>query len=299
VRRLQASILGVVLAAVTSLVFASAAGASTILYTTIGNGNNSGGIWSVRPDGLGARELRSKTPSGLSGVIASVSRDGKHIFCVCRGNEIDSMKVDGSHFKQVGWLQVGADYTAVTLGPGGEPFWRRGAHLMTVRRDGRHPHSIAKIAGIPQFAIPRRGRRIALSESATVYTVPSGGPKTEIYHSAIPGLRWVSDLSWSADGKKLVFVDYPEQEKYETPADPKAHAFLYAGGRVHELPLSQKAIGEPMLSPDSTRLASIGKDHSIFVSSLGEGAVKQVVRGHCSPVTMICSVLTDLLGWVP
>jgi Tol biopolymer transport system component len=296
VRRL---VLGIVLAA-TSLVFASAAGASTILYTTIGDGKDPGAIWSVRPDGSGARALRRKVPFNLSG-IASISRDGKHIFCVCRGREIDSMKVDGSQFTKVGRLHVETEIAAVTLGPEGEPFWPKGSHLMTAGRDGGHPHSIVKLRfAVPQVAIPRRGRRIALSERATVYMVPlGGGPRTEIYHSAIPGRRYVSDMSWSADGKKLVFVDYPEQEKYETPTDPKAHAFVSGGGSVHELPLSQEAIGEPMFSPDSTRLASIGEDHSIFVSSLGGGPVKQIVKGHCSPETMLCSVLTDLLGWVP
>jgi hypothetical protein len=287
--------LGVVLAA---LIFASAAGASTIFFTaSSGFDFHSGSIWSVGADGSGARQLRGKLPEGPGGVAASVSRDGRHLFCLCRGTEIDSMNLDGSGLKKVGRRPAKTKYDVIVLGPTGEPFWFKGAHVMTEGRDGKHPHSVAKGYFEEEVAIPRRGNRIALSDGSTLFTASlHGGPKTTIYHSAFPGIREVGDMSWSADGKKLVFVDYPEPEKYEEPPDPEAHAFLYVGA-LRELPLSQEALGgPPTFSPDATQLASTGGEGSIFVGGLDGGPVKQILTRNCTPAN--CLFSNDLLGWV-
>jgi hypothetical protein len=290
--------LGVVLAALT---FASAAGASTIFFTSSsGFDFHSGSIWSVGADGSGARQLRGKLPEGPGGVAASVSRDGKHLFCLCRGTEIDSMKLDGSDLKKVGRRPAKTRYDYIVLGPEGEPFWFKGTHLMTEGRAGRHPRSVAKGLFEEEVAIPRRGKRIAVSGGNTLFTASlDGGPVTKIYHSAFPGIREVGDMSWSADGKKLVFVDYPEpEEKYETAQEPEAHAFLYAGGTVRELPLSQEALGgPPTFSPDATQLASTGEEGSILLGSLGGGPVKRILKRNCTSEN--CLFSTDLLGWVP
>ncbi len=299
-RGLRAAGLGVVLAALAALTFASAAGASTIFFTSSsGFDFHSGSIWSVGADGSGARRLRGKLPEGPGGVAASVSRDGRHLFCLCRGTEIDSMKLDGSGLKKIGRRPAKTRYDFIVLGPAGEPFWFKGAHLMTERRGGKHPRPVAKGYFEEEVAIPRRGKRIALTDGTTLFTASlEGGPKTKIYHSAFPGIREVGDMSWSADGRKLVFVDYPEPEKYETPPDPEAHAFLYAGGAVRELPLSQEALGgPPTFSPDATQLASTGGEGSIFVGGLSGGPVKQVLTRNCTPEN--CLFSTGLLGWVP
>jgi Tol biopolymer transport system component len=170
---------------------------------------------------------------------------------------------------------------------------------MTESRVGKHPHSVAKGYFEEEVAIPRQGKRIALTDGSTLFTASlHGGPKTKIYHSAFPGIRAVGDMSWSADGKNLVFVDYPEPEKYEAPPDPEAHAFIYVGGVVRELPLSQEALGgPPTFSPDATQLASTGGEGSIFLGGLGGGPVEQILKGNCTPEN--CLFSTDLLGWVP
>ncbi len=299
---LRASGLGIALAALAALAFAASAGASTIFFTaSSGYDFHSGSIWSVGADGSGAHQLRGNLQEGPSGVVASVSRDGKHIFCLCRGTEIDSIKPDGSGLKKVGRRPAKTRYDIIVLGPAGEPFWFKGAHVMTEGRDGRHPHSVVKGYFEEELAIPRRGKRIALTDGRNLYTAPlDGGAKSRIYHSAFPGPRAVAEMSWSADGKKLVFVDYPEPEKYETPPDPEAHAFLYAAGTLRELPLGQEAIeGPPTLSPAATRLASTGEDGSIFVSPLGGGAPRRILRRHCNREEGTCLFSTDLLGWVP
>ena len=293
--RLRASGLGAVLAALT---FASAAGASTIFFTSSsGFQFHSGSIWSVGGNGSGARQLRGKLPEGPGFVVASLSRDGKHLFCICRGSEIDSMKLDGSGLKKVGRRPAKTRYDVIVLGPAGEPFWFKGAHVMTEGRDGKHPHSVAKGYFEEEVAIPRRGKRIALTDGDTVFTASlDGKPQTMIYHSAFPGIREVGDMSWSADGKKLVFVDYPEPEKYEAAPDPEAHTFLYASGAVRELPLSLDARGgPPTFSPDTTKLASTGRRGSIFLGRLGGGAMKKILTRNCTLEK--CS--TDLIGWVP
>jgi hypothetical protein len=286
--------------ALATLTFASSAGASTIFFTSSSSFNfNAGSIWSVGADGSGARQLRGKLPEGPGGVVASVSRDSKHLFCLCRGTEIDSMKLDGSGLKKVGRRPAKTKYDYIVLGPEGEPFWFKGSHLMTAGRDGKHPRSVAKGPFEEEVAIPRRGKRIAVSGYNTLFTASlNGGPVTKIYHSAFPGFRAVGGMSWSADGRKLVFVDYPEpEEKYETAQEPKAHVYLYAGGAVRELPLSQEAIyGPPIFSPDATQLASTDEEGSIFLSRLGGGPAKRILKRHCSET---CLFGTELLGWVP
>jgi WD40-like Beta Propeller Repeat len=294
---IRASGLGVVLV-VAALAFAPAAGASTIFYASSSLNFNAGSIWSVNSDGSGARQLRSKLPEGPGGVVASVSRDGKHLFCLCRGTEIDSMKLDGSGFKKVGDRPTRIKYDYTVLGPEGDPFWFQGAGLMTASRNGKHERLVVKGSFEEELAIPQRGRRIAISGGDTLFTTSlDGGPLTKIYHSAYPGFREIGEMSWSADGKKLVFVDYPETEKYEEPPEPASHAFLYAGGVVRELPLSPEALyGPPTFSPDGTQLASLGGEGSIFLSSLRGGPGDQIAKRKCSE---LCIFRNRLLGWVP
>jgi hypothetical protein len=301
-RGIRASGIGVALAVLATLVFASAAGASTIFFTaSAGFDFHSGSLWSVGADGSGARQLRGNLPEGPGGVAASLSRDGKRLFCLCRGTEIDSMKLDGSGLKKIGKRPAKTKYDYIVLGPGGEPFWFKGTHLMTEAPGSRHPRTVTKGALEEEVAIPRQWKRIALTNGRSVFTASlDGGPKTEIYQSAFPGIRSVGGMSWSADGKQLVFVDYPEpEEKYETAQEPEAHAYLYADGTVRELPLSQEALGglAPTFSPDASRLASTGDSGSIFLSSLDGGPTKRILARNCRPGN--CLFSTGLLGWVP
>ena len=201
--------------------------------------------------------------------------------------------------KKVGRRPADTKYDYIVLGPKGEPFWWDDeGRLMTARRNGKDPHRVINGYYEEELAVPPRGKRIALSGGTSIVTASlDGGPTTRIYHSTFPGLRAVGDMSWSADGKKLVFVDYPEPEKYETPADPESHAFLYAGGSVRELPLSQEAMGgPPIFSPDATRLASTGEEGSLYVSSLDGGAPKRILQRNCTRAN--CLFSPGLLGWV-
>jgi hypothetical protein len=286
------------LAAVVALAFASTAGASTIFYASSSLNFNAGSIWWVGADGSGARQLRGKLPEGPGGVVASVSRDGKRLFCLCHGTEIDSMKLDGSGLRKVGNRPTRIKYDYTVLGPEGEPFWFQGSHLMTASRNGKHERLVAKGPFEEELAIPRRGKRIAISGGDRLFTASlDGGPLTKIYDSAFPGFREIGEMSWSADGKKLVFVDYPEAEKYEEPQEPEAHAFLYAGGIVRDLPLGPDVRGgPPIFSPDGTKMAGLGEEGSIFLSSLGGGPAKQILKRKCSE---LCFFRTRLLGWVP
>jgi hypothetical protein len=297
-KELRASGLGIVLVGVVALIFASTAGASTIFYASSSLDFSAGSIWSVNSDGSGARQLRGKLPEGPGGVVASVSRDGKHLFCLCHGTEIDSMKLDGSGFKKVGNRPTRIKYDYTVLGPEGDPFWFQGAGLMTASRNGKHERLVVKGSFEEELAIPRRGRRIAISGGDTLFTTSlDGGPLTKIYHSPYPGVREIGEMNWSADGKKLVFVDYPETEKYEEPPEPASHAFLYTGGIVRELPLSPEALyGPPTFSPDGTQLASLGGEGSIFLSSLRGGAGDLIAKRKCSE---LCIFRNRLLGWVP
>lgn len=298
-RNLRAIGLGVLAATVAGLILAAGAGASTILFTySTALDFNAGGIWSVDADGSGAQRLRGGLPEGPGGVVASVSRDGKRLFCLCRGTEIDSMKLDGSDLKKVGNRPTKIKYDFTVLGPGGEPFWFEGSHLMTASLDGKHERLVVKGPFEEEVAIPRRGKRIAVSGGDRLFTASlDGGPRPTIYRSAFPGLREIGDMSWSADGKKLVFVDHPESEKGEEPGEPESHAFLYAGGTVRELPLSQEGLyGPPVLSPSGARVATTGAEGSIFLGSLSGGPTEPILTRSFGPES---ESSTGVLGWVP
>ena len=102
-RRLRAAGLGTGIVAAIALTVSSVAEASTLFYTSAsGLGFHAGSIWSIKADGSGARKLKGDLPEGPLGVAASLSRDGRQIYCLCRGHEIDSMKASGGALKKVG-----------------------------------------------------------------------------------------------------------------------------------------------------------------------------------------------------
>jgi hypothetical protein len=280
-----------------------------------------GKLWSVRPDGSGRRLLRNHVLTGPIGVTATISRDGRHILCLCRKVEIDSMRLDGSHMHPIGRRPAGTKYDIVGLGAGGEAIWLRERHdqLTMQRADGSH--RIAIDHGSPggrfieeEFAVDRAGDKVAYETlrcgrncqetEAELWVKRIGGRKTRVYRTA--GKRAVTALTWSADGKELAFADapnYEELEKYEEPEDPNSYMFVYRDGRSHEIKVTAPAGPYPMaFSPDGSRLAVAGEETSggessgsIYSVGLDGATPRRAFSTKCGPA---CFWPPWAFGWV-
>ncbi len=298
------ALLGVCSAAVLAAPPARAA-AGTVFYSTA-NIYFSGKLWSVRDDGTHRRLLRSKLFTGPSGVVATISRDGKRILCLCRRGEVDSMKLDGSGLKQIGVRPRGTRYDTVGLGAAGETLWMEFRHdrLMMEDADGSHARPVVRgghgLFVEEEFAISPDGRKVAFvgfhGRPAEVWIAPvGGGPKKLAYRSV--GEREIHGLQWSQDGRALAFVDYPVEEKYEIPDDPEDHFIVYSGARAREVHVAAPASsGQPFFSPDGSSMALPGEEPGTLYAVGRDGQVeRQLRRGRCGEVQ--CLFGPTAFGW--
>lgn len=299
------ALLGLCLAAVLAA-FPARAAAGTVFYSTA-NIYFSGRLWSVHDDGTHRRLLRSKVFTGPSGVIATVSRDRRRILCLCRRGEVDSMKLDGSGMKRIGVRPRGTRYDTVGLGTRGETLWMEFRHdrLMMQDADGSDRHPVVRgghgLFVDEEFAISPDGRKVAFvgyrGRPAEVWIAPvAGGPKKSVYRSA--GEREIFDLQWSQDSRSLAFTDYPVVEKYETPADPNAHFFVYSGGPAREVQVALPAApGQPFFSPGGSQMALPGEVPGTLYTAGRDGQVHQrLLGGRCGEVQ--CLFGPAAFGWI-
>jgi len=282
------------------------ASAGTVFYSTA-NIQFSGKLWSVRDDGSHRRLLRSGVFTGPSGVVATLSRNGKRILCLCRQGEVDSMKLDGSGMKQIGVRPRGTRYDTVELCAGGETLWmeERRDRLMIEDADGSHARVVVHgghgLFVEEDFAISPDGKKVAFvgfhGRPAEVWIVPlGGGPKQRVYRSA--GEREIHQLQWSQNSRSLAFVDYPIEEKYEIPADPDEHFLISSGGPAREVQVGPPASpGEAFFSPGGSLMALPGEVPGTLYSVSRSGHVHQRLLGErCGEVQ--CTFGPTAFGWL-
>jgi hypothetical protein len=288
----------------------AAAAAGTVYYSTA-DVYFSGKLWSVGDHGGNRQLLRQKLFTGPSGVIATLSRDGKRILCLCRRGEVDSIKLDGSDMRRIGSRPRGTRYDVVALGAAGETLWLDERHnrVMMQNADGSHARPVA----IPargriveeELAVNRAGDEVAFVSGrcaaggceTEVWIAPvGGGPKKRVYRTA--DLRGVYGLQWSQDGRSLAFVDFPEfEDKYETPADPYDHLLVYSGGTVREVPVDSPATpNAPFFAPDGSTLAVAGSAPGTLFAVGPDGQVRRrLTHQHCNEVR--CLFGPAVFGW--
>lgn len=288
----------------------SVAGAGTVFFSTA-DLYFSGKLWSVHDNGGKPRLLREKTFTGPSGVIATISRDGRRILCLCRRGEVDSMKLDGSDMKRIGTRPPGTRYDVVGLGAAGETVWLDERHdrVMMRNADGSHSRPVA----IPargrvleeEFAVSRAGDEVAFVSGrcsgggceTEVWIAPvGGGRKKRVYRTG--DLRGIDGLRWSQDGRSLAFVDFPEfEDKYETPEDPNDHLLVYSGGIVREIPVASPAAPDaPYFAPAAPSLALPGlAPGTLFAVGLDGQPQRRLVHQHCNEIR--CLFGPTVFGW--
>lgn len=289
----------------------SVAGAGTVFFSTADT-YFSGKLWSVPDNGGKPRLLRERTFTGPGGVVATISRNGRRILCLCRRGEVDSIRLDGSQMQRIGSRPRGTRYDVVALGAGGETLWidERHNRLMMVSAGGSHPHPVgtAEHGRIVEesFAVNRAGDEVAFVTGRCragtceeeVWIAPvGGGAKTRAYRVA--GLRGIDGLQWSQDGRSLAFVDFPEfEDKYEIPEDPNDHLLVYSGGAVHEVPVVSPANpDEPFFAPGGSSLALPGAaPGTLYAVGVDGRPSRQLTHLRCNEVR--CLFGPTVFGWV-
>ncbi len=282
---------------------ASAAGAAvpTIIFTKSARNEQVGQLWSIREDGANPRMLRRRMPVGPEGAIASLARDRRHLFCICRRGEIDSVDLHGRHLRRIGSQPHGTRYDVVTIGPNGDPFWVDRANRIYTQRGDGPPRLVlwSRNSVVDERVVPNpAGTRLAFvrygclglvcqpGDAVQVRTVgvDGSGPRT-VYVG--PDDREIEDLSWSADGRRLVLFSTTPFEK--PPAPPVEFEYLVvnaSGSNPHQVAqLAPLGVSRPFFSPDGTRFAvsnyASGGYERLDVMGLDGSGLETVFKGTC------------------
>jgi hypothetical protein len=256
---------------------ATRAAADTVFFTVGSPEPHIAELWSVRTDGSGLERLRRQMPVGPEGGTATLASDGRHILCLCRRDEVDSVRIDGTHLRRIGPQPAGTRYDVVTLSSTGWAFWVKDYSRIFAQQVGtRKRYSF--LATNPRFTaadltvVPSPdGRRIAYAVNGcpqancpnedlqTLFAADlDGNNRTVVYRGG--GLaKEIWDVAWSPDGSQLVFsngtgegnpkgelpVSYPRQF-YLAPSDGSEPQ-----GRPLALP---ETASNPIFSPAADQL---------------------------------------------
>ncbi len=204
---------------------AAAAGKQTVYFTTSTPLPGTSRIWSVPASGGKPQLVRRRMPDGPQGGAAALSRNGRRIFCVCRQDEVGSIRTDGTHLRRVGSLPRAIRYDLVTLGPDGRAFWVKAFTKVFSLAPGARKAGVFRAARTSESVVDERvvpspdGRRIAFivygclvpncadDDLETLFSAKvDGSDRTVVYQSTGEG-KEIGEVAWSADGRTLVFAD--------------------------------------------------------------------------------------------
>ncbi len=305
------------------LVFApSAAAAPGTLFFTVGSPQpHIAQLWSVKENGAHPQLLRRRMPVDPEGGTAMLARDGERVFCICRRGEIDSVRTDGSHLRQLDDLPRGSRYDVVTLSSTGAAFWVKGYKWLIGQGLGEKPRKITAFNNgvvIDERVVPSPdGRRLAVvaygclvpgcptDETESVLTMGlDGGDRTLVYQSSGLG-KEIHDVAWSADGGRLILSDGTGGEsdpKGELPVHfPRQWFLAPADGSnpaatVITLP---EYVYSPFFSPDGTRLVATTPASGgprLTIAGL-DGTAPRLLPGiGCRSY---CEFAPRVIAWVP
>ena len=270
------TLLAFVLAAGSTATPASAA-AGTIFFTVGSPEPHIAQLWSVREDGTGLERLRRRMPVGPQGGTATLARDGRHILCLCRRGEIDSVRTDGTHLRRIGPQPTGTRYDVVALSSTGWAFWVKGYKRILTQKAGTRKQRSFTAAKARNSVVDLRvvpspdGRRIAYAvygcleapcpseDVETLITADTDGTDPTVVYRGEGLAKEIWDVAWSPDGSRLIFSDGTGEgnPKGELPVSYPRQFFVAPSDgsepQGHLLPLPETA-SDPTFSPAGDRL---------------------------------------------
>ena len=319
--RARRLVVGTALCLLLALPTASAT-AGRIFFTVSARTPHVSQLWSVGEEGGDARVLRPRLPVGPEGGVATLSRDGGRILCICRREEVDSARLDGSHLRRVGLLPRAVRYDIVTLSSTGQAFWVKANKRIVSRRAGSRRQQAFRGVAAPEAVLDERvvpspdGRRIAYvaygcldaicpgEDIQTLLTANAdGSDRTVVFRSS--GLaKEIWEVAWSPDGSRLIFSDgtgegdpkgelpvsYP-REYFVAPADGSNPA-----GTPVVLSLNAS---DPFFSPDATRLVFSERTRSsveLWTAAADGSNPASLVPTSCRDFR--CEFAPRVFGWL-
>jgi tricorn protease len=143
---------------------------------------------------------------------------------------------------------------------------------ITVPDDGlaRRPSRISAVSNIETFDLSPKGERALFSARGDIFTAPiEKGPTRNLTHSSGAHDKWPN---WSPDGSQIAFISdmSGEEELYIVPQDgSKPPMQITTGGQAMRY--------QPEWSADGKRIAFGDKDGKIFVVTLADKKITEIV----------------------
>jgi serine/threonine protein kinase/Tol biopolymer transport system component len=225
-------------------------------------------VWSIRDTSALFRKPSRDPVQLTSGQMDSsapvFSRDGKKLFIIGAVLREEIIRYDAKSGQFVPYLAgVSADSLAFSTDGNWVAYvtFPEGA-LWRSKPDGSHRLQLT----FPpiQTTMPRwspDGKQLAFvgnmpGKPSKIYFIPVDGGSAE---QAMPGDKNEGYLSWSPDGKALVFDDAPWMEGMEQPENVALHVLDLATHKVVMLPGSER-LHTPIWSPDGRYIAALAPD---------------------------------------
>jgi hypothetical protein len=299
----------------------AAAGRQTVYFTTSSPLPGTSRIWSVPASGGKPKLVRRRMPDGPQGGAAALSRNGRRIYCVCRQDEVGSIRTDGTHLHRVGPLPRAVRYDIVTLGPDGRAYWVKAFTKVFSLAPGARRASVFRAVRTSESVVDERivpspnGHRIAFiiygclvpdcpdGDVETLFSAKvDGSDRTVVYQSTGEG-KEIGEVAWSADSRKLVFADGTGE------GDPKGELpnfyptqYLVApadGSNPAGTPVTLPEEGfNPFFSPDAGRFVFTTwakPNFALGTAPVAGGAASPMTRTSCRYPA--CIFPPRVFGW--
>lgn len=146
---------------------------------------------------------------------------------------------------------------------------------INVRDDGlwRRSSRISAANNIESYELSPKGERAVFSARGDIFTVPiEKGPTRNLTQSSGAHDKWPS---WSPDGSQIAFISDKsgEEELYLVPQDgSKPPEQITSGGSAMRY--------QPEWSPDGKRIAFSDKDGRVYVVTLADRKMTEIVHSH-------------------